>query len=56
MSDEPYFLLVDTLLVAAILAVGLLPYVPVGDGRETWATAPHGSAAMCSLNRNVSGS
>ena len=36
-----------------MLAVGLLPYVPVSDGREAWTAASNCSAAMGSLNRDV---
>lgn len=36
-----------------MLAVGLLPYVPVSDGREAWTAASNSSATVGSLNRDV---
>lgn len=36
-----------------MLAVGLLPYVPVSDGREAWTAASNCSATVGSLNRDV---
>ena len=47
------FLLVDALLVAAMLAVSLLPNITIGDWREPRATTSNGTTAVCSLNRDV---
>ena len=43
----------DALLVAAMLAVSLLPNITIGDRRETRATASNSTVAVSTLNRDV---
>lgn len=37
-------------LVATVPAIGLLPYITVGDWGESWAIATHCTAAVLSLH------